>query len=387
MLSDLTSKPILHCYTWLKDAHGLFDYESNELTNSSSPLGKGGKITRNEEEHTTTFIPNKQEESFFLTGSVAVNFNTPSDAIAYFYEDGRKIKLSRNIEKEYIYNKTNIVIVQEKLWRLLKQTETKGIKKEYQSNFTYDFILNDTIRFGRVQFAVRYIHSPTKCASVNNIYLPNESPVHSNKKCFLCKKEEKDSDKDPILKVCQCSDSPFMHLACFKEYVLHSKNFGYKEEKYVNGNLTFIKVYNFVCDLCNEPYNAIVRRGDKEFNLLPYVKPNPNVNHLVLESLNFLKEGIFTTLIMIFLFPKKKDEFFLGRGHEATFKVSDISISRVHCRIYLNDNGKISLDDLGSKFGTLILLRDDTEVDEIIRKKMKIQIGRSVLWIDDKNDE
>ena len=107
----------------------------------------------------------------------------------------------------------------------------------------------------------------------------------------------------------------------------------------------------------------------------------------VLESLNFLKEGIFTTLIMIFLFPKKKDEFFLGRGHEATFKVSDISISRVHCRIYLNDNGKISLDDLGSKFGTLILLRDDTEVDEIIRKKMKIQIGRSVLWIGDKNDE
>ena len=65
MLSDLTAKPILHCYTWLKDAHGLFDYESNELTNSSSPLGKGGKITRNEEAHTTTFIPNKQEESFF----------------------------------------------------------------------------------------------------------------------------------------------------------------------------------------------------------------------------------------------------------------------------------------------------------------------------------
>ena len=84
---------------------------------------------------------------------------------------------------------------------------------------------------------------------------------------------------------------------------------------------------------------------------------------------------------MIFIFPKKKEEYYLGRGHEATFKVSDISISRVHCKIYMQNN-KILLDDLGSKFGTLVLMRNkDLEVEEMLEKKIKIQTGRSVFWI------
>jgi hypothetical protein len=42
---------------------------------------------------------------------------------------------------------------------------------------------------------------------------------------------------------------------------------------------------------------------------------------------------------------------------------------------------------LGSKFGTLLLVRKNIDVNEMIEKKMKIQIGRSVLWVEDEETE
>ena len=88
-------------------------------------------------------------------------------------------------------------------------------------------------------------------------------------------------------------------------------------------------------------------------------------------------------MIIVFTFPKKTEEYFLGRGHEASFKVSDISISRVHSKFYIK-NGNIYIDDLGSKFGTLVLIRKDVNLNEIVDKKIKIQTGRTTLWIDEK---
>ena len=91
--------------------------------------------------------------------------------------------------------------------------------------------------------------------------------------------------------------------------------------------------------------------------------------HIVLESINFVRDGVFCVMIIIFTFPEKKEEYFLGRGHEATFKISDISISRVHAKFYLKDEN-IVIDDLGSKFGTLLLVRKNINVTEMIEKKM-----------------
>ena len=91
-------------------------------------------------------------------------------------------------------------------------------------------------------------------------------------------------------------------------------------------------------------------------------------------------------MIIIFTFPNKKEEYFLGRGHEATFKISDISISRVHAKIYLKDDN-IIIDDLGSKFGTLLLVRNSIDVSQMLDKKMKIQIGRNVIWVENDNKD
>ena len=121
------------------------------------------------------------------------------------------------------------------------------------------------------------------------------------------------------------------------------------------------------------------------YNIIPYTF-DKDVFHLVLESINFVKDGIYCMMVIIFLFPNKKENFYLGRGHEASFKISDISISRIHAKIYLKDEN-IFIDDLGSKFGTLLLARNSIDVGEMLDKKMKIQIGRNVIWLDKDNSE
>ena len=137
--------------------------------------------------------------------------------------------------------------------------------------------------------------------------------------------------------------------------------------------------------MCNEPYNPIIKKGNKYYNILPYTF-NKEIFHIVLESINFVREGILCVMIIILTFPDKKEEFYLGRGHEADFRISDISISRVHAKFYLKDDN-IIIDDLGSKFGTLLLARNSIDVSEMIDKKMKIQIGRSLLWIEDEENK
>ena len=392
----------IHCNTWNKDAHALFDYESEEIVRNKFTLGKGGKIIRDEEKGETKYQPDNQDEGFFLTGGHSSS--SEGCLINFFNEYGAHTRVSKKIKDEYIYNKENITEVQNMLYLVIFQSELKGIKREYKSGYNYKPHPNDIIRFGRVQFIMRSMKDKSTLSNNNSnefiddnenyksIFLPNDNtdikPNNNNKSiiCDLCDKKEIDSTNNPIIKICPCKKCPLLHLNCFKnEYLKKEKIFNYNEKEYMSGNLKIINFINFLCPICNEPYNPIIKKGNNFYNILPY-SFDKNIYHIVLESINFVKDGIFCVMIIIFTFPNKKEEYFLGRGHEATFKISDISISRVHAKFYLKDDN-IIIDDLGSKFGTLLLVRNAIDVSEIIEKKMKIQIGRSVIWVEDEEEE
>ena len=73
-----------------------------------------------------------------------------------------------------------------------------------------------------------------------------------------------------------------------------------------------------------------------------------------------------------------KQNFKLGRGHESDVRVSDISVSRCHALIKHNqENGRFYLEDNLSKFGTLVLAKEQIELDPEMTKA--VQIGRSVI--------
>ena len=389
----------INCVTWGKDAHALFDYESEEIVKNIFTLGRGGKIFLDNEKGTTTYEPDNQEDGFFLTGGHSSS--SEGCLINFFNEYGSHTRVTKKIKDEYEFNKENITEVQSMIYYVIAQKELKGIKREYKSEYNYKPEIYDIIRFGRVQFIVRSLKDKS-CSNdgesndIKSIFLPNDN---SNLKqslnnkvliCELCEKKETDNINNPIIKICPCKKCPLLHINCFKnEYLKKDKMFYYSNKDYMNGSLKIVSLINFLCPLCNEPYNPIIKINSRFYNILPY-SFDKNIFHIVLESINFVKDGVYCIMVIIFTFPNKKEEFFLGRGHEATFKISDISISRVHAKIYLKDEN-IVIDDLGSKFGTLLLARNSIDVGEMIEKKMKIQIGRNVIWLDkdssEKNEE
>ena len=58
-----------------------------------------------------------------------------------------------------------------------------------------------------------------------------------------------------------------------------------------------------------------------------------------------------------------KPAFKLGRGHDSDIRVSDISVSRCHATIRY-EKGKFLMEDNNSKFGTLVLLKNNLLITE-----------------------
>ena len=67
----------------------------------------------------------------------------------------------------------------------------------------------------------------------------------------------------------------------------------------------------------------------------------------------------------------------MGRGHESQVRVNDISVSRTHALIKFRKDDGIYLADNKSKFGTLILMRQDSEQLKKDENYL-FQIGRTV---------
>ena len=96
---------------------------------------------------------------------------------------------------------------------------------------------------------------------------------------------------------------------------------------------------------------------------------------MILESLNQVKDGNNYKSIHVVIL-EENSKIVMGRGHDADVRINDISVSRLHGTICLLPDGKIMLKDLGSKFGTLALIKEQVTIGE---KKMCLQIGRSYM--------
>jgi pSer/pThr/pTyr-binding forkhead associated (FHA) protein len=96
---------------------------------------------------------------------------------------------------------------------------------------------------------------------------------------------------------------------------------------------------------------------------------------MILESLNSIKENEYPLSIHVLMFIENEDHVILGRGHESDVRISDISVSRAHAKISFKDK-RFYLEDSGSKFGTLVLAKDNVKLSE---NPTIIQIGRTLI--------
>jgi hypothetical protein len=233
-----------------------------------------------------------------------------------------------------------------------------------------------------------------------NQLITSESKQSVKKICRICYMTEIDENNDPLIKPCKCAGSmKYIHLKCLLHWLktkIKVDKVEYIENKYFN-------VYsqeNVQCELCKEFFPHILKHNNKLFNLTKIeqdfsddLKNNENSkskddnaekkgkisdeSYVVLDSMSQDKEIVPYRYTVKFSEDKTLK---IGRGLEMNLILNDLSVSRSHCTLELNEDNEIFLKDNNSKFGTLVLLQ--SKVVEILRgQTLTIQTGRSYFNI------
>lgn len=72
-----------------------------------------------------------------------------------------------------------------------------------------------------------------------------------------------------------------------------------------------------------------------------------------------------------------KNRITIGRSRDTDLRIKDVSVSRIHSEITLTDNRAVTIQDLNSKFGTIVLLQNKKM--PIYTVPLTIQIGRHLI--------
>ena len=134
----------------------------------------------------------------------------------------------------------------------------------------------------------------------------------------------------------------------------------------------------FNCEICLEPYpyKFKFQNENKIYDLIDI--PKPRNNHIVLESLNQIKDNKYNNKYIHVINLVNEDDIYLGRGIDADIRINDISVSRLHSALKFNFEKKtLLIKDLKSKFGTTVLIRNSVELKK--NENLNLQVGRSFI--------
>ena len=212
--------------TWVRDSHGLYDYESNQTKNLNAVLAESIYITRKkhdiktlsklnnlipEEEELIFHVENKKMDEFILENEVTVHIQ-PTEK--------------------------NINDLSNKIWYVLKNDPIQSNQSNQtvvNTNDDYYLCKNDVIKLGRVKYSLNEIKIPSRQNNID-IALPfndpakydidnlnrNTEPVFDfifqakdsseytdipddEKICKICYSEENDKENNPLVHLCNCS--------------------------------------------------------------------------------------------------------------------------------------------------------------------------------------
>lgn len=152
--------------------------------------------------------------------------------------------------------------------------------------------------------------------------------------------------ENPCIVPCKCSGSVgYIHFHCLKNWLKCKRT-----SRYQDGLLTFWWK-TFECELCKYAYPYMFRVNNQLYKLID-IDIADKGSYIVIESLPLEKYSSRT--VHVLNFSNDLTSFNIGRGHESSVRVNDISVSRCHAIITSYADG-IYLRDNQSKFGTLVL--------------------------------
>lgn len=163
----------------------------------------------------------------------------------------------------------------------------------------------------------------------------SENSLHGEKPaCRICLCED-DEDTNPLIKPCKCAGSmAYIHHECLKTW-FHGKR--------VVKNSSIVTTYfwkNLECELCKTPYPYETRSidGKQWLNIIEYdkpaLRPDGESYFMVLESISSNTSKVIHVINM-----ERQNKIFIGRGHDAHIRVTDISVSRLHAALIKSPHG------------------------------------------------
>ena len=190
----------------------------------------------------------------------------------------------------------------------------------------------------------------------------------SQKLCRICYLEE-DNEKNPLIQPCLCSGSmKYIHLNCLKQWIGTRSCIKVENNEYCS----IFLVKEIDCELCKNKLPDYIRHKNKLYKIIEF--HTEFKNYLSFENLTLDKQkNKFIYVINLDANQKIK----IGRGHESNILLSDISVSRVHCLLNI-DNNNVYLEDNNSKYGTLVLVQTH-RINLVETLSLNLQIGRTFI--------
>ena len=252
--------------TWVRDSHGLYDYESSQTKNINVILAESVFIARRKHEiqtvPTNKILENDQELILKVTYQNN-DIYTIENPVTFFMQPTEE----------------NITNLSNKIWYVLKSEDSQNstnLQTINNLNDDYNLCKNDIIKLGRVKYALNDIHIPDK---ENNIDIETPSdPLSYNIESinmhsqpvfnfiFLAKNETRDNNEENLCKICYSDsnekDNPLVHLCSCSGGIRFAHYFCIKkwmETKLIikENDKKTVKSYNiksFNCEICKTPY-------------------------------------------------------------------------------------------------------------------------------------
>ena len=178
-----------------------------------------------------------------------------------------------------------------------------------------------------------------------------------------------------MVHLCNCKGYlNYAHFDCIKRWI---KTKIILKENYKKTVKTYY-IPKFNCEICKVPfpYKFRLKNKNKIYELIDIERPS--CNYIILESLLHIKENNENNKFIHVINLKNEDDIIIGRSNEVDIKINDISVSRFHAKLKFNFEKKsLEIIDLKSKFGTLILIKNNFELN--FGDNLMFQIGRTIF--------
>ncbi|GIX63957.1 FHA domain containing protein, putative [Babesia caballi] len=339
--------------TWTRDSHDLFDYETQDPKQLS-------------ERH---FASSYALRLLRLDSTVspAPFISSPVDAHNAERQGDHLLTVVRRRPGEFTVappdRTSGHSMLQHRAWLVVRALPNKR----------YMLQEHDTVKLGRYRLRVKKIVTKQDLPNFDITSLLDApvpeltSPVPDGMpiQCRICLSES--ADDDQLLCPCECKGSiKYVHAECMRRWMYLRST---KDAKDSDQPQKAALVCESTCELCKAPMPPFVRVKGKLVPLI--VLPDMTHPFLLLEnSPPHESKGTY------FISFQDTDFVRLGRGHDASVRIADVSISRNHATIYYED-GKFFLEDQDSKFGTLVMMRRPMSIR--LADVMAIQVGRSLI--------